>query len=485
MNATIKKFMKEFETRIPISDIYLVGGAVRNELMGVPVSDYDFATSAHIDAIESAFTCIEIGKSKDFGIIAVQYNGECYEIAHYRSDRSYENCRHPTSVDLDVTIYDDSCRRDFSMNSLYQAANGDIVDFHNGQQDIKDGIIRSINNPEDRIQEDVLRVLRALRFAVTFNFKIEDSLKTAIIENFHLIEKLSPERIQGEILKVASKGGKVFYKYLKLVEDLGGMKYLFPEIEEMKNFKHWYEHHPEGALQKCVKTGEIGPLSLKNIEDGSHVVYKCGTVYDHQMAVMSCVPEYANEFVVLSALYHDIGKVHTAELNDPEMGTYSFKSHEYKGVAVFEELAKKRKIGGLLRDCIMFCIEQHMNMNNKELSKKSTILNMALNPFFDVLTEVSRADDRSRNVHGNILYVEEEFNANLKKFTDARNSYEDTSKLKSKIAEYIDGKKVMEFCGLPPCKRVGEIISEVTEELIESDFTLSVEDVDQKIRSLK
>lgn len=485
MNPEIIKFMKEFMTKIPNAEIYLVGGAVRDIVLNTEPHDFDFCTNVSVDEMEPHFNCVNIGQSKDFGITSIQYEGNSYEVATYRIDsKGHSDARHPDSVDFNATLENDLSRRDFTINSMAMDIDGNIIDLFGGQQDIKDRIIRAVGVAEDRINEDALRILRAIRFAVSFDFDIEDDLKSAIIKNFKDIEKLSQERITDEFgNKVASKGGKVFYKYFCLVEEFGGMKYLFPEIEVMKNYKQFWLHHPEGSSMHSETDG-IVPLTIKAMEAGTHTLHQCGSVYDHMKSVLRCVPEGADEFTILGALWHDIGKPSTAEFKDDSTGTSSFKRHEYKGVAVFEELAKKRKIGGKLCECIKFCIKQHMNMNNKELSKKSKILELAMNPFFDTLAEVSRADDKSRNVAGNVLYVEEEFDKNLQKFLDARDTYVDNSALKAKIAEFVDGKKVMKICNIKPSRKVGIIIDHITEFLIDCDFNTSIETVDNHIEVL-
>jgi tRNA nucleotidyltransferase/poly(A) polymerase len=483
-NETVFNFMKEFQKRIPNSEIFMVGGCVRDELMGKEPSDYDFATNVSVEEVEKHFNCADIGKSKDFGIVCVSFEGEAYEVAQYRSEDGYSDNRHPDSVKLGVSIEEDAKRRDFTINAMFKGVDGKIHDFHNGRNHMFSQTIRAVGNADERIKEDALRILRAVRFAVTFNFAIEARLHRAIKENRELINTLSQERITGEILKVADKGGKVFYNWLKSLQELDLFEIVFPELQVMDNYKQFWLHHPEGCTMKDTVTGQIKPLVIDQMEDGSHVLDECGTVLEHMMSVMSMVPEDADVFLVLSALWHDIGKPISAEIKDDSTGTSSFKRHEYKGVAVFEELAKKRKIGGTLARCIEFCIAEHMNMNNKELSKKSTIIDLALSPFFDILAEVSRADDRSRNVNGNILYVKEEFDKNLQKFHDARDAYTDQRTLKDNIAKFIDGNKVMRLCNIKPSRKVGEIIGEVTEFLIENEFSVDVEVVDDMIKNL-
>lgn len=482
MNKKVRKFMTEFERKLGGNYIYLVGGCVRDKLMGRVPNDYDFATDADMEDVYKHFNCVDIGQSKSFGITSIQYEGESYEVARFRGDGDYTNGRHPDEVKFGGGISEDAERRDFTINAMYIDTDGDVWDFFDAEDHIKQKRIVAVGNADERIKEDALRILRALRFAVTFDFKIDQSLKQAIIDNRETLKKLSQERVTGEIVKVASKGGKVFYKYFELLEKFQLMEIVFPEIEVMKKYGQHYIHHPEGATMKDVKTGGISPLNIKAIERGSHTVESCGTVYDHMKSVMNRIPADASEMVVLSALWHDVAKPMTAEIKgEGFMETYSFKRHEYKGVALFEEIAKRRKIGGELRECIKFCIAQHMNMNNKDLSKKSKILELALNPYFDVLAEVSRADDGSRNVAGNRIYSKKAFDKNLQKFLDTRDTFVDTKAFKSKVAGFIDGKKVMEQLDIKPSKRVGEIIKHVTEWLIENDFGVSENDVKDKI----
>ena len=483
MTKRVRKFMKEYEQKLAGSYIYIVGGAVRDKLMGRVPNDFDFATDAKLEDIEKHFKCVNIGQSKDFGITSIQYEGESFEVAEFRSDGTYTNNRHPDAVKFGGGISEDAERRDFTINAMYIDSEGDTWDFFDGEIHIKEKRIVAVGNPDERIKEDALRILRALRFSVTYDFSIAKSLKTAIVDNRESIKNLSQERITGEIIKVASKGGKVFYKYFELLEEFKLMPIVFPEIEVMKGFGQHYIHHPEGGTMKDVKTNVISPLNIKAIEKGSHTVESCGTVYDHILAVMSRVPANACELTVLSALYHDVAKPMTAVLKDDETGTSSFKRHEYKGVALFDEIAKKRKIGGELRECIKFCIAQHMNMNNKDLSKKSKILELALNPYFDILAEVSRADDGSRNVAGNRIYKKKDFDRNLQRFLDARVTYVDTTVFKAKVALLINGKKVMDLCDLKPCKKVGTIIELTTEAIVESDFTMTQDAIDTMIVS--
>jgi tRNA nucleotidyltransferase/poly(A) polymerase len=488
MTDDVHKFMITFKNRIPDSEIFMVGGCVRDYIMddaNNPPSDYDFATNIPIDVIEKHFICNNIGKSKDFGIVNVVFDGNAYEVCQYRSDSGYTNNRHPDEVMLGVTAFEDSKRRDFTINAMFMDVDGNITDFHGGIDDIElDKVIKTVGVADERIKEDSLRILRAIRFSAKFGFRIDDSLIKAIIHNKYDILNLSQERITGEILKTAKYGGKVFFKFFSILESLELMEIVFPEIYELKNYTQWYLHHPEGALMKDA-SGVISPLNLDDIDAGTHTVHSCGTVYDHVKSSLATLDDDANEFLIMSVLYHDIGKGTVAEQqNKCDFVTYSFKRHEYVGVRRFKEIAEHRKIGGTLRNCIEFCIAEHMNMNNRKLSKKSKILDLALNPFFDILVECSRADDASRNVGGNRIYDKDKFNDNLKKYIIAKNTYTDQQALKAKIDKFINGNKVMNICDIKPSRTVGLIMDEVVDSIINSDFETTIEEVNDMIKSL-
>lgn len=484
MTDVVKKFMREF-LKIEGAEIYLVGGAVRDILMDRPVNDFDFTTNLSPEVIEKHFKTVDIGQSKDFGIVSVQFEGESFEVAQYRSDVSYSNGRQPDAVKFDVSLKEDLARRDFTINAMAMDIDGKIIDPFGGQNDLKSKFIRAVGKADERIKEDALRILRAIRFASVFDFGMGKELLLAIMDNMESINKLSQERITAEIIKVASKGGKAFFNFFSYIDALSLMPIVFPEIEVMRDYKQYWEHHPEGALMESLKTGEIEPLIVDAVKAGTHKVFQLGSVFDHVKAVLKEVPEDVDEFVVLSALYHDIGKPITAELKDEEIGSSGFKGHEHEGVKVFEEIAKKRKIGGELRDVISFVISRHMDANNQRLVKKSKILELGLHEFFPILMEVARADDKSRNTNGNILYDEERFNANMQKFIDAKESYIDDKLLKKKISEFVDGNKIMQMLDLKPSRKVGEILDEVKEFIIERDFDVTTDEVDRKILSLK
>lgn len=484
MTNTVKNFMSEFSAILPERKIFIVGGAVRDLIMtpDAEPNDYDFATDASIDELDEWFSIVDIGQSRDFGIVSVQYKGESFEVAQFRTDTAYTNGRHPDAVVFDATIEDDARRRDFTINAMYMDADGNIMDFHDGMADIQQGNIKCVGNPIDRFEEDALRILRAVRFSVTYDMHIDDKTASAIKLKAHNINHLTQERITGEIMKMATKGGVKFFKYLETLEDLSLMSIIFPEIWNMRDYNHAHIHHPEGALMRHSDFTGFLPLSLKALDEGWEL-YHAGSVYDHMMSCMNQLNEDDSLEVIIGTLYHDIGKPISASLKDEEYGTYSFKRHEYLGKNVWGELCAKRKFNNDIKDVVKFCIEHHMNCNNSKLKRKGTILELALSPYFETLKRVCYADDASR---GPEVYDEARYKANMKKLDDFRDTYIDESAFKSKVKGFINGGHVMKLRNMEkPSREVGDVIKFVTDKLIECDFNIDQAEVDKMVINYK
>lgn len=168
---------------------YLVGGCVRDRLLGQPINDIDLTTLAKPNEIEQAFNgekIITIGKR--YGTIKVILYGVEYEITTFRSDGEYEDGRHPKEVQFSTNLIDDLRRRDFTINAMAIGSDGRVVDPFNGKSDLNKGIIRTVGSAVEIIKEDYLRSLRAVRFATTYDFEIEETLKLAISENRNMLE---------------------------------------------------------------------------------------------------------------------------------------------------------------------------------------------------------------------------------------------------------------------------------------------------------
>jgi tRNA nucleotidyltransferase (CCA-adding enzyme) len=208
-------------------EAYLVGGSVRDILLGNKPKDFDVATNVSMDTICGLFNTHDIGKNKDFGIVVVKHRNFLIEVANFREDGAYLDNRRPSSVKLGVTFEEDTKRRDFTFNSLGMDLQGNVVDYHNGLKDLNNKILRTVGNAQDRFNEDALRILRAVRFAVRFDLKLDDSVVDSIHELKDSLKNISVERIKDELMKMTSYGSRKLGNALKLMNDLGLSKVIF------------------------------------------------------------------------------------------------------------------------------------------------------------------------------------------------------------------------------------------------------------------
>lgn len=206
---------------------YFAGGCVRDFLLEVEPKDYDIATNATPEVVESLFDkTISVGKS--FGVIIVVIEGEEFEVATFRSDGKYSDGRRPDNV-MFTSPKNDSQRRDFTINGLfYDPVDECLIDYVKGTQDLFNGVIRFIGNPLDRIKEDPLRILRAIRFNVTLKFNLEDSSFNTLKNNIQFLNGVSRERVGQEFEKMACDYGHAIY----ILDNFNLLKYVLPKTSK-------------------------------------------------------------------------------------------------------------------------------------------------------------------------------------------------------------------------------------------------------------
>src|SRR6056297_456790 len=288
-------------------EAYFVGGAVRDILMDKDPSDIDIATSATPQEVNDAFENVKfVGES--FGVSLVTIEGETFEVATFRSEKDYEDGRHPNDVKLVKDIFSDSSRRDLTINSIYlNPINNKIVDLFEGQKDIKNKRIKFVGNPLKRIKEDNLRILRAIRFASTMNFELIYEDMEAIRRNAFLIKNVSNERIKMEFDKAFSKGNPA--RFISLLWSSGVLEQILPEVSELQTIEQSPKWHPEGdVLTHTIKT-------LKLLKDES-VILKW------------------------AALFHDLGKVSTTVEEDAGITS---KGHEKESITIAQSIMERLK----------------------------------------------------------------------------------------------------------------------------------------------
>jgi tRNA nucleotidyltransferase/poly(A) polymerase len=218
-------------------ELYLVGGCVRDALLNKTPKDFDLATNANPDEVESilnrnGYTSVSIGKA--FGVIVAITNNDEYEIATFRTDSTESDGRRPNSVTFS-DIKSDALRRDLTLNALYYDIDkSEIIDYVGGVEDIKNNIVRTVGNPSDRFEEDKLRILRAVRFAARFNCQLDIMTDKALLSN-NSLEGVSTERIRDEFLKGIKSAKSVIF-YLSLIKKYNLFDWIFPQLIIDKDF---------------------------------------------------------------------------------------------------------------------------------------------------------------------------------------------------------------------------------------------------------
>lgn len=276
------------------SEGYVVGGCVRDSILGRPIHDWDICTPVPVPELqvsfeENGYRVIETGIKH--GTITVMVNGTGFEITTYRRDGEYSDGRHPNYVQFTSDLEEDLKRRDFTMNAIAYNPEVGFVDPFNGMEDIKNKVIRCVGKPADRFGEDALRILRAIRFACQLNFTIHPSIGwcigyTNIKENLH---NISTERINSEFCKMIVCDN--FYD--RLLKHYTLFMSFIPELKDMKYFKQNNPYHKYDVLLHTCRT-------LKEC-DSKDLITR------------------------LTLLFHDIGKPHCYQ--DDEDGTRHFRGH--------------------------------------------------------------------------------------------------------------------------------------------------------------
>lgn len=212
-------------------EAYIVGGCVRDCLLGKQPKDWDITTSALPEQVKAVFSHT-YDTGIEHGTVTVLIGKEGYEVTTYRIDGEYKDNRHPESVVFTNRLTGDLARRDFTMNAVAYSPAAGFVDEFGGIEDMRAGIIRAVREPSERFREDALRMMRALRFSAQLGFEIEKNTRAAIDENAHLIKNISMERVRDELLKLLLSDNPLKVYELK---DTGIADYVLPDLSAMLN----------------------------------------------------------------------------------------------------------------------------------------------------------------------------------------------------------------------------------------------------------
>ena len=435
----------------------IVGGAVRDLVLGKESDDIDISTNAPMDVLEDLFKTYEIGKNKDFGVVVAVVDGYDFEIAHYRVDvYDDEKGKGADSVQLTKTYKDDASRRDLTINQLGVDSKGNIVDHFGGLKDLENKIITTVGDPDLRFKEDHVRQLRSVRFASRFGFDISKETIDALKRNAPEIAKVSPERINKELKKMAQGTGEQFAKAIEILDDVGLLKYILPEIVEMKKFEHDPTHHPEKD------------------KDGRH------TVLAHIIDALKSQP-LKNSAINLSVLFHDLGKIKTHVLDDN--GIHRYFGHAKEADDLIDKIADRLKFDNQTRNKIKFAAINHMKFHDILNMNNSTIAKLMDSPYFEVLKSVALADAKSRGQ----LFSQKEWDAIENKILKLKERFKDRKVIES-IRKIVNGKMVMSLrSDIKPGPKLGDVIQSAVDFVLNNNIDLEkdLNKVKQFIQNVK
>ena len=399
---------------------YIVGGAIRDILLGLKPKDVDFATNLSYETLKTLFseyTPKETGKS--FGVLRIRVNNVDYEIAKFRED-IYGKEEKVSFVD---DIKNDLARRDFAINAMaYNEIDG-IIDLYGGQKDIENKIINFVGNAEERIIEDPLRVLRAFRFMSRLNFSLSENTIEAIKKQKSLLNGIPKERITMEFSKLLL--GDNIRNTLILMKDTGVLELIIPEFKATYDFNQCNPHH--------------------NLD-----------LFNHIINVVSKVP--ADLELRYSALLHDMAKPIVQTFD--EEGIAHYKTHEIVGADMARDILTRMKLPVKLIDTVVEIIKKHMVLYKDVTDKKFNKLlsEMGYNNLWRLI-EHCNADNSSKN--NEVVSTENDLHARLKRTVEKQ--------MQVTVNDLaVNGKDLMElgFNG----KEIGEIKRELLDKYLSEEI---------------
>lgn len=335
-------------------EAFIVGGCVRDSVLGLTPHDWDICTSAKPEEIKQCFKDYNTFDSGiKHGTISIVIEKEVFEVTTYRIDGEYTDNRHPESVTFTDDITKDLARRDFTINAMaYNECQG-LVDPFDGRTDLKNGIIRCVRKPDERFVEDALRIIRALRFASVYNFRIEEQTATSVHKNANLLLNIAVERISAEFNRLICGGGAEII--LNDYRDVFAV--IIPEIIPMFDFDQHTKHHNRDVWRHTTH-------SIASIE--------------------------ATSLLRITMLFHDLGKPKACK-RDPD-GTCHFKGHPKHSAIMAEEILRRLKYPkDFIEQCIKLIIYHDVRFNGSKRQLKH-VMNAIGEKNVEFLLKVQHAD---------------------------------------------------------------------------------------------
>lgn len=405
---------------------YLVGGCVRDAIMGRKCNDMDITTNALPEVTKSIFSehnVIETGVAH--GTVTVMVDDEAIEITTYRTEGAYSDKRHPDEVEFVDDLAEDLKRRDFTMNAIAIDVNGSMADPYGGMNDIEAGVIRAVGCASDRFQEDALRIMRAVRFAGQTGFEIEHDTEVAMLECRDLLNEIAVERIFDELKKliVSPYAGNAIAKYI----DVLGV--VIPELKLLDGFEQCNPSHKYDVLHHCI-------YCMQNLRttESNHVYMK------------------------FAGLFHDIGKPETFALNDKGVG--HCYGHPEAGAVKAGEILRRLKADNFTMKRVVLLTRYHDLLFRKDHKLlKNWLRKFGPEVLLEIL-EIKRADNLALGCNvDNLIGMFDEIKLMIYKILENEECF-------SLQALKVDGGDIMRECNVSGSK-IGIILDELLSEVID------------------
>lgn len=422
---------------------YLVGGCVRDLLLGRQPADYDVATDATPTQVMRIFPeTYSVGAQ--FGVVLVPIEGGktdhtgdaeqasdvpvdhskagVVEVATFRSDIGYSDGRHPDEVRFSKTPQEDVERRDFTINGMMlDPETNEVLDFVGGRKDLKAGIIRTIGDPERRFAEDKLRMLRAVRFAARFGYEIDPATKAVIQELSSTIHQVSAERVRDELTKMLMEG-RAREAFL-LLDETGLLEQVLPEISAMKGVEQPPQYHPEGD------------------------------VFVHTLLLLENLPHPCSRTLAWGALLHDVGKPPTFRVAPDRI---RFDGHVEVGVKMAEAICRRFRFSNDDTEQILALVDNHMRFADVTRMKESTLKKFLRLPRFEEHLDLHRMDCTSSH-------------RDLRLYDFAREKFVTLPREAIRPAPLVNGQDLIAM-GYAPGPRFKEILTAVEDAQLEGEL---------------
>ena len=421
-------------------EAYVVGGCVRDSVLGRKPEDWDITTSASPDQVKSLFPrTIDTGIAH--GTVTVMDEKEGFEVTTYRIDGAYEDCRHPKEVVFTSSLEEDLRRRDFTINAMAYSHESGLVDMFGGMEDLKNKVVRCVGNAKERFSEDALRMLRAIRFSAQLGFSLDEEAKAAIREMADSLDHISGERIQAELVKIL-----------------------------MSPNPHWFRMAYECGITSVIMP-EFDRIMVQRQKNPHHAY----TVGEHTLVALQHTP--AEKVLRLTMLFHDMGKpdVFTTDEN----GKDHFHGHAVCSARIAERIMKTLKFDNETLRTVCSLVRNHSwypQLTGKDVRMCAWQMGPEL---FDWFLQIKRADIMAH--HPDVIEKKLEYLKEVEHIWRDINLHGDCLSLK----ELNIGGKDLLADGMKPGRELGSMLDQLLKEVLEFPEKNNREELLRRSRELR